>query len=151
MVAVSPKDVICGLAMWPLPQEGGMISETARDEHFSAIAYLLESPDFSHPHCLPTVEIWFYQAGSPLSMLTIDPSGTLEERTLGPDVAAGENLQLVVPGGCWQSSKSLGVWSLVGTVMAPPYDEQTVSFADRDALVAKFSQHTNSIDIWLRQ
>jgi len=48
-------------------------------------------------------------------------SGRQEVR-LGPDLAAGEVLQAVVPAGAWQEAASLGAWSLVSCVVAPAFE-----------------------------
>ncbi len=40
---------------------------------------------------------------------------------LGPNLAAGETLQGVVPAGAWQAAKSLGAWTLVSCVVAPAF------------------------------
>jgi hypothetical protein len=40
---------------------------------------------------------------------------------LGPDLAAGERPQAVVPAGAWQQAASLGDWTLVGCTVAPGF------------------------------
>ena len=40
----------------------------------------------------------------------------------GVDLEAGERPQAVVPGGAWQSAKSLGPWTLVGCTVAPGFE-----------------------------
>jgi uncharacterized protein len=40
---------------------------------------------------------------------------------LGPDVAAGEALQGLVPKGAWQSAASLGAWTLCSCVVTPAF------------------------------
>jgi|GEM_PF-2865758 len=46
---------------------------------------------------------------------------TVADSRLGPDLAAGEALQLLVPRRCWQSAASLGAWTLVSCVVAPAF------------------------------
>ena len=45
----------------------------------------------------------------------------VETIRLGPDLAAGERPQAVVPAGAWQSAESLGDWTLVGCTVAPGF------------------------------
>ena len=40
---------------------------------------------------------------------------------LGPDLAAGERPQGVVPAHAWQAAQSLGDWTLVGCTVAPGF------------------------------
>ncbi len=40
---------------------------------------------------------------------------------LGPDLAAGERPQGVVPPGDWQTAQPTGTWSLVGCTVAPAF------------------------------
>ncbi|MBO0787828.1 MAG: cupin domain-containing protein, partial [Actinobacteria bacterium] len=45
------------------------------------------------------------------------------EVTLGPDLAAGQRPQYLVPGGCWQSARPAGPdETLVSCVVAPGFD-----------------------------
>jgi predicted cupin superfamily sugar epimerase len=42
--------------------------------------------------------------------------------SLGPDLAAGERPQAIVPTGAWQAAETLGDWTLVGCTVAPGFD-----------------------------
>jgi uncharacterized protein len=114
------------LGLQSLPDEGGLYRRTFADAHSSVIYYLLIAPDFSALHRLSATEIYHWYAGSPLRLLLLDDAdgdtdGQVDEPTLGPDLDAGERPQIIVPAGTWQGSTPLGVWSLVGTTMAPPF------------------------------
>jgi hypothetical protein len=120
-------EIAIALGLRPLPVEGGLWTQTYRDEHCSAIYYLLVDPAFSALHRLPHPEIWVHHAGAPARLTLID--GDVEHPVLGPDLAAGQRPQVVVPAGTWQGCRTLGQWSLLGTFMAPPYSDDTVEFA----------------------
>ena len=45
----------------------------------------------------------------------------IDEYVLGPDLAAGQRPQVVVPSHSWQTAKSLGDWTLVGCTVAPGF------------------------------
>ena len=122
------------LGLEPLPQEGGRWTQTHVDDHGSAILYLLAAGERSHLHLLPGPEVYFFHAGAPLDLLLLHPDGSAEQVLLGPDLGAGQRLQVVVPGGVWQGSSSTGAWSLVGTAMAPPYAERDYRHGDRTEL-----------------
>ena len=126
------------LGLEPLPDEGGLFRRTHIDAHSSAIYYLLLAPDFSALHRLDTTETYHWYAGAPLRLLLLTPGGAVDERLLGPDVAAGQRPQVVVPAGTWQGSSPAGEWSLVGTTVAPPFDWEHFELGDRVRLAAAF-------------
>jgi predicted cupin superfamily sugar epimerase len=123
------------LGLEPLPDEGGMFRRTHIDAHSSAIYYLLLAPDFSALHRLAATETYHWYAGSPLRLLLLGPDGRVIEPVLGPDLAAGQRPQLVVPTGTWQGSSPAGEWSLVGTTTAPPFDWAGFELGERAALI----------------
>jgi hypothetical protein len=126
------------LGLEPLPDEGGLFRRTHLDAHSSAIYYLLLDPDFSALHALDTPEVYHFYAGAPLRMLLLDPDGTATEPLLGPTPILGEQPQLVVPAGTWQGARSTGAWSLVGTTMAPPFDDSGFRLGERADLASRY-------------
>ena len=42
--------------------------------------------------------------------------------TLGPDLAAGQRPQAIVPANAWQAAESTGDWTLVGCTVAPGFE-----------------------------
>ncbi|WP_406633640.1 cupin domain-containing protein [Amycolatopsis sp. WGS_07] len=133
-----PEDYVAHLGLEPLPVEGGRFAESWRAAEGSAIYYLLTAPEFSAPHRLDRVEVFVHHAGSPARMLLLHPDGKVTRPVLGSDVAAGERPQVVVPAGTWQATVPLGAWSLLGTVVVPPYTDDCVEFADPATLAARF-------------
>ena len=108
--------------------EGGFYRETFRDPVAregravsTAIYFLLPAGQASAWHRVDAAEIWHYYAGAPLD-LSIDDDGGRRTCRLGVDLAAGERPQAVVPGGAWQSARSLGRWTLVGCTVAPGFE-----------------------------
>jgi predicted cupin superfamily sugar epimerase len=127
--SLTAADVIRLLDLKPHP-EGGHFRETFRDARTvdgraasTAIHFLLARGERSHWHRVDAVEIWHFHAGSALT-LEIAPhdEGLIERRTLGPDLAAGERPQAVVPAHAWQAAVSQGDWTLVGCTVAPGFD-----------------------------
>jgi predicted cupin superfamily sugar epimerase len=132
---VTGQEVAELLGLEPLPGEGGMFRRTHIDAHSSAIYYLLVTPDFSALHTLTATETYHWYAGSPVRLLLLGPGGGVDEPVLGPDLAAGERPQIVVPAGTWQGSTSAGKWTLVGTTTAPPFDWAGFRLGDRAELL----------------
>ncbi|MHB8269965.1 cupin domain-containing protein [Bradyrhizobium sp.] len=121
-------DIIARLELKPHP-EGGYFRETFRDPRLdsngrsvsTAIFFLLARGERSHWHRIDAVEVWHFYAGSPLKLEIADSDG-LRVVTLGPDLAAGQVPQAVVPATAWQAAASCGDWTLVGCTVAPGFD-----------------------------
>lgn len=132
---VTPEEIIKALDLRPLPVEGGLYKENLNGHpHASAIYYMLVAPQVSRLHKLEHVEIFSYHAGAPARMLLLHPDGAVERPVLGMNLADGHRPQVVVPAGTWQATETLGEWSLLGTFMAPPYNDDSVAFAEAGPL-----------------
>ncbi|HYS35778.1 MAG TPA: cupin domain-containing protein [Pseudonocardiaceae bacterium] len=143
--------IVAALGLRPLPVEGGRWAQTWRDEQCTAIYYLLAAPEFSALHRLAHLEIYAYHAGAPLRMLLLYPDGQVRRPVLGTDLAAGQRPQVVVPAGVWQASEPLGAWTLVGTVVVPPYTDDVVEFGSADQLAAEYPDHDETIRALCRE
>ena len=134
-------DWAAGLGLQPHP-EGGWYAETWRSSTVvdgdrlgdypgprslaTAILFLLMPGEVSAWHRVRSAELWFHHRGPALE-LALGGDGTapaeVQRHRLGPDVAAGERPQLVVPPGHWQSARPLGREPvLVSCVVAPGFD-----------------------------
>jgi predicted cupin superfamily sugar epimerase len=121
-------DIIARLELKPHP-EGGHYRETFRDAGLdaeggprsTAIYFLLARGERSHWHRIDAVEIWHHYAGHALTLQIADENAKRSVR-LGPDLAAGEVPQAIVPALAWQAAESMGDWSLVGCTVAPGFD-----------------------------
>ena len=110
--------------------EGGWYVQTFRDAtafnprgHSTAIYFLLEAGDVSAWHRVKdAAEVWHFYAGAPLEITMHEEGGEVTRHRLGPDLAAGERPQQIVPAGVWQTAKSLGAWTLVGCTVAPGFE-----------------------------
>ncbi len=138
-------ELAAALELAPLPHEGGLYRQSYQDEHSTAIYYLLADGDFSALHLLDAVEVYHWYAGDPLRLLLLFPDGSVAEPLLGPDVAAGQRPQIVVPAGVWQGSDSAGAWSLVGTTMAPGFTWDGFELGDGAELAARFPEAAERI------
>ena len=132
-------DIIRLLGLKPHP-EGGHFIETFRDDRMidggraasTAIYFLLARGERSHWHRVDAVEAWHFYAGSPLRLeMAAGARGPIERITLGPDLAAGERPQAVVPAQHWQAAESLGEWTLVGCTVAPGFQFEGFELASK--------------------
>ena len=138
MPTLSATDVINLLALEPYP-EGGYFRESFRDQRAvagaraasTAIYFLLTRGERSHWHRVDAAEVWHYYAGSALTLRIADDDGQWRF-TLGPNLAAGEQPQAIVPPHAWQSAESTGDWTLVGCTVAPGFDFAKFEMAPKD-------------------
>ena len=71
--------------------------------------------------------MWHHYAGDPLELAVGQA-----RQVLGPDLAAGQRPQAVVPAGVWQSAVPLGVWALVGCTVSPAFEMEGFELAPPD-------------------
>ena len=135
---MTTEEISAILGLEPLPLEGGMWAETWRDEHGSAIYYLMQPGDFSAMHRLDRTELWHHYIGSPVDFLLLEPDGSIAMPVLGGDLAAGQRPFLAVPTSTWMGASTMGDWSLVGTTMAPPYNPDGFKLGSAERLTAEF-------------
>ena len=157
---ITIEDLIRVLQLQPLPDEGGLFSQSycsvesipadglppryaGKPRPFgTAIYYLLTSAadSFSALHRLLTDEVFHFYLGDPLEGLLLYPDGASRTVTLGQDILAGEQIQFVVPAGIWQGwrVKAGGKVALIGTTMAPGYTQADFELGKREILTAQY-------------
>ena len=120
-------DLIRRLDLRPHP-EGGHYRETLRvpavdggRSPLTLIYFLLRAGELSHWHRVDATEVWHWYAGAPLALQVADATARSLLR-LGPDLAAGEAPQQIVPTLAWQCARSLGAWTLCGCSVAPGFE-----------------------------
>jgi predicted cupin superfamily sugar epimerase len=120
--------LIHALRLEPHP-EGGWYRETWRADaapgeraSATAILFLLEEGQRSHWHKVDATELWLFHAGSPIRLETAaTDAGPVRAARLGPDVMAGEQPQLRVAAGEWQSAEADRGWALVSCIVSPAF------------------------------
>ncbi len=166
MPAQSLEEIIRILKLKPLPGEGGMYAETYRSSETippeglparystsrsmgTAIYFLLteESNSFSALHILKTDEIYHFYLGDPMEMLLLLPGGKSRNVILGQNLLDGEVVQFCVPAGAWQGSslKAGGRFALMGTTMAPGFDQSDYRLGVRAELLLGWPHEAEGI------
>lgn len=126
------------LRLEPLPREGGMWAQTWIDDNGTGIYFLMQPGDFSHLHRLAGPELWHFYAGDPVQMLLLSPDGSHTTPTLDNRFVNGSRPMVAVAPGVWMGAFTTGSWSLVGTTMAPPFDESSFELLGRDQALAAY-------------
>ncbi len=146
------------LNLAPHPVEGGFFRRTYTSPgtvelprglraHGTAIYYLLETGTFSEMHVLESDEIFHFYLGDPVEMLQLYSDGGSAVLTLGADLAAGQQVQVVVPAGVWQGTRLLGggKMALLGCTVTPGFDFADYRNAEYAELVARWPAQAERI------
>ncbi len=157
LIVVTAEQIIELFGMKPLPEEGGFYVETYRcacaikQAHLpagyegdrslgSAILYLLTPQTLSRLHRLRSDELFHFYLGDPVTMLQLHPDGASRVITLGHDLRAGQQVQAMVPAGCWQGCllNDGGRYALMGTTVVPGFEFADFEAADREQLLRRY-------------
>jgi hypothetical protein len=113
----------------------------------TAIYYLLEPGTFSEMHVLDSDEMFHFYLGDPVEMLQLYADGRSAVITLGPDLAAGQHVQLVVPAGVWQGTRLVGDGkaALLGCTVTPGFDFADYRNASYEELAARWPREAERI------
>ena len=123
---MTADDIIRKLNLAPHP-EGGWYRQTWAGEEEprasgTCIYFLLRTGERSHWHRVDATEIWHFYAGCPLILRTAETvDGPVALHRLGPDLAAGEMPQIIVPKHNWQAAETTDGWTLVGCTVSPGF------------------------------
>ena len=163
-------DLAATLGLQPHP-EGGFFRETYRADETvatprgeraasTAILFLVTAAAISHLHRLSSDELWVFQGGLPLELVTLSPGGELETRVLG-DPAGGTHEaggveaapQALVPAGSWQGARlaggphlpASGAWALASCIVSPGFEYEDFELGERAALLAAYPEHAEIV------
>lgn len=132
----------------------GMVSGDSLPGHagprsfLTSIYFLLPPGDVSRFHRLLSDEIWYYHGGGSLTIHCLNREGAYEARVLGPDLSAGQSLQIAVPAGVWFGAIPDGLEAcLAGCAVAPGFDFADFELAARYDLLQQFPQHKTIIEL----
>src|SRR5580700_8745145 len=145
---MTAEEIKALLKLQPHPVEGGWFRRTYTSAvsvalmggvrpYGTAIYYLLEAGTFSEMHVLTSDEIFHFYLGDPVEMLQLHPDGGSKTVTLGPDLAGGQHVQLVVPAGVWQGTRLIdgGKVALLGCTVTPGFDFADYRNANAEELI----------------
>ena len=155
MTGVEIKEL---LKLQPHPMEGGFFRRTFTSAlevaapqgvraAGTAIYYLLEAGTFSEMHVLDSDEMFHFYLGDPVEMLQLWPDGSSAVLRLGPDLKAGEQVQVMVPAGVWQGTQLIegGKVALLGCTVTPGFNFADYRNARCAELTAKWPEQAERI------
>ncbi len=136
-MTLTATDIIRRLDLQPHP-EGGHYRETWRADDDgrptgTCIYFLLAAGEASHWHRVDATEIWHFYAGAPLVLShAADDTGPAIDTLLGPDIAAGQRPQVIIPPHHWQRARPTGDWTLAGCTVSPGFSFEGFTLAPPD-------------------
>ena len=167
-------------------REGGFFRETYRAAETvvtprgeraaaTAILFLVTATALSHLHRLRSDELWVFQGGLPLELVTLTADGVLQTFVLGELEEIGHHAagrcvrrrrpiafregpgdwlpQALVPAGSWQGARLAGgphlpasrAWALVSCIVSPGFEYEDFELGEKDALLAAYPQYAEVV------
>ena len=119
---------------------------------WSSIYFLLGHGEVSNFHRLKSDEMWYYHAGSPLTIYMISPEGKLIEAQLGLNIEKGEKPQILVPKNyIFGSAMNNEGYALVGCMVSPGFDFKDFELFKREDLLNEYPEHKHIINKLTRE
>jgi hypothetical protein len=121
---------------------GGLPPPFADGRPMGSALYFLVTP--SAPvrlHRIRNDQLYHYYLGDPLEVLLLREDGTCARVVVGPNLAAGEQVQLLIPGNTFHTARleGQGRWFLGASTEWPGVLPADVEIGDVEALAEKYS------------
>jgi predicted cupin superfamily sugar epimerase len=87
----------------------------------SALYFLVTPQAPVRPHRIRNDQLYHYYLGDPLEVFLLHAGGTADRLIVGPDIAAGHRVQILIPGDTFHTARLLGEgeWFLGGSTEWP--------------------------------
>lgn len=105
----------------------------------SALYFLVTPHAPVRLHRIRNDQLYHYYLGDPLEVILLHDDGTHARAVVGPDLRAGERVQLLIPGGTFHTARLAGRrrWFLGASTEWPGVIPSDVELGDLDALAAR--------------
>jgi predicted cupin superfamily sugar epimerase len=105
----------------------------------SALIFMV-TPDRSvRLHRIRNDQLYHYYLGEPLELIMLRENGASERAIVGPDLRAGQQPQLYIPGNTFHTARLLGRgWFLGASTEWPGVEPQDLEAGDLEALAAQY-------------
>jgi predicted cupin superfamily sugar epimerase len=147
------RDLIARLRLEYLPGESGYFGFLGRSEQKvtvdgrelaaqSRIHYLLTAElPVNYLHWLDSDDTHVLLEGGPVDYFIFHPDGRVDRVTLGRDAAAGQQLVVAVPGGCWKALRLHAGTShvLLANILSPEWTPDRVKIGAGADFIARYA------------
>ena len=91
-------------------------------------------------HRIKNDQLYHYYLGDPLELFLLHADGRSERIVVGPDIAAGQRVQFLIPGNTFHTARLIGQkrWFLGASTEWPGVIPDDVEIGDLDVLAAKY-------------
>jgi predicted cupin superfamily sugar epimerase len=120
---------------------GGLPPPFAEGRPTGSALYFMVTPDAPvRLHRIHNDQLYHYYLGDPIDVLMLHADGTTQRAVVGPDLRAGQCLQLPIPGNTFHTARIVGGgrWFLGASTEWPGVEPADVEIGDVDALGAKY-------------
>lgn len=161
---MTKTELINALQLTRHPREGGYFTRTheadlsvntdaGQRKVLTTIYYMLtDDSSCGYMHKNKSDIVHFYQMGAAIRYWVISPQGQLTEYWLGPDIAKGQQLQLVVKGGDWKISQLFGgQYCLIGEAVAPGFEYCDNEIASLEMVKAQYAHLLPGIENYIHK
>ena len=114
----------------------------------SALYFLVTPERFVRLHRIRNDQLYHRYLGDPLEVLALYADGSHGVHVVGTDLAAGEQVQLFLPGGTFHTARlrAGGSWFLGASTEWPGVEPPDVEVGEREELNARFPAAASLID-----
>lgn len=126
---------------------GGLPEPFAAGRPAGSALYFEVTPDAPvHLHCIRNDQLYHRYLGDPLEVLLLYTDGSHAVEVIGPDLHAGQKVQLVIPGSTFHTARLVGDgrWFLGASTEWPGVDPSDVVLGDPDELA---TQHPDAASL----
>ena len=106
----------------------------------SALYFMLTPDEPVKLHRIRNDQFYHYYLGDPIEVLMLLPDGSTQHHVVGPDLRAGQTVQLFIPGNTFHTARVAGSrrWFLGGSTEWPGVEPADVELGKMDELAAKY-------------
>lgn len=161
---MTKDEIITHLGLELHPTEGGyfrrtyesplnVMSENGTRKLLTSIYYMLtddSSVGFLHKNKSDIIH--YYHMGVSTTYTIVSPEGELSEVVLGSNLNAGEQLQLLVPGGYWKSSRlNKGEYSVISEAVVPGFEYSDNEVATAEMIKRLFPDLLSRLESFIKK
>ena len=120
---------------------GGLPPPFAEGRPAGSALYFMVTPDAPvRLHRIRNDQLYHYYLGDPIEVLMLRTDDTSQRVVVGPDLRAGQSVQLLIPGNTFHTARIVGKrrWFLGASTEWPGVEPADVEIGDVEALAAKY-------------
>jgi predicted cupin superfamily sugar epimerase len=106
----------------------------------SALYFMLTPEEPVKLHRIRNDQFYHYYLGDPIEVLMLMTDGSTQHHVVGPDLRAGQKVQLFIPGNTFHTARVIGSrrWFLGGSTEWPGVEPADVELGKMEELAAKY-------------